>query len=311
MRATIREVSEAAGVSIKTVSRVLNKERYVREDTRKRVEDAVERLGYRPSAAARMLAGRRSFQIGLLCDNPGPQYIYETQAGARDRCQSGGYRMIYQPCDTGSEKMVAEVMALIDETHVDGLILSPPVSDHALLLAALDQRGIPYARIAPGDQQDRAPSVEIDDAAAAREMTQRLIALGHRRVAFVLGPADHLASQRRAAGYRAALSDAGIALDDALVVSGRFDFPSGRTAAEQLLDLGPAAPTAIFAGNDAMAAGVLAVAHERGISVPHDLSIVGFDDFEVAQMVWPPLTTVRQPIRELSAIAAGFLIEGA
>ncbi|MDG2535859.1 LacI family DNA-binding transcriptional regulator [Sphingomonas sp. HITSZ_GF] len=307
-RPTIKEVSKIAGVSFKTVSRVLNNEKHVSEETRRRVEEVVARLNFRPSHAARTLAGRKSFQIGLLYDNPSPYYIFHVQSGAQQRCTEQGYRLLVQPIDSQAPDLVSNVLALIDETHLDGLILSPPVTEATALLDELDKRGLPYVRIAPGVRREAGLAATMDDVAAARELVEHLVGLGHRRIAFISGPESHISSSERLRGYRAALEGAGIAFDPALVVPGDYSFDSGYAAAQQLLLGKGARPTAIFAGNDDMAAGALAVAHENDIEVPGALSIAGFDDSDLARAVWPPLTTIHQPVYDLAAAAAELIL---
>ncbi len=306
MRATIKDVSEIAGVSMKTVSRVLNKERYVSEKTRLRVERAVEQLNFTPSVAARILAGKRSYQIALIYDNHSPHYIHQIQTGVWARCVEEGVRLLAQPTDVASPNLAQEVGGLIDQTQVDGVILSSPVTDAPGALEELEARGIPYVRISPGTEHERSSSVSMDDVQAADDMTSHLIALGHRRIGFVIGHTNHTASDLRLFGYRRALDRAGVSFEPKYVRPGAFDFASGEAAADILLDLA-APPTAIFASNDDMAAGVLTVAHRRGISVPADLSVAGFDDTALASQLWPPLTTVRQPTRELAYAAASLL----
>ena len=305
-RATIKDVSRLAGVSIKTVSRVLNKEKYVREATRAKVDAAMAALKFSPSLAARSLAGRRSFQIALIYDNHSPFYIHQIQDGIWAQCREQGVRMLAQPADVASPTLAAEVGGLIDETHVDGIILSSPVTDAPEVLAELEARGIPFVRISPGTNHAMTSSVFMDDVQAADDMTTHLINLGHRRIGFVIGHPNHMASDQRLFGYRRALDRAGIGFEPSLVRPGQFDFASGAAAAELLLDL-PEPPTAIFASNDDMAAGVLAVAHRRDVAVPGALSVAGFDDTELASAVWPPLTTIRQPTRDLAYSAAGLL----
>jgi LacI family transcriptional regulator len=308
-RPTIKEVSKIAGVSFKTVSRVLNNEKHVSEETRRRVEEVVARLNFRPSHAARTLAGRRSFQVALLYDNPSPYYVYHVQSGAQQRCTELGYRLLLQPIDSQSPDLIANVMALIDEAHLDGLILSPPVTEATDLLEALDRRGLPYVRIAPGARKEDGMSTSMDDVAAARELTRHLIDLGHRSIAFISGPESHVSSADRLKGYRNELEAHGIVFDPDLVVAGDYSFQSGCDAAGTLLARSPR-PTAIFAGNDDMAAGALATAHEGDIAVPEALSIAGFDDSDLAKAVWPPLTTIRQPVRELAYAAADLMLSG-
>lgn len=308
-RPTIKEVSKIAGVSFKTVSRVLNNEKHVSEETRRRVEEVVARLNFRPSHAARTLAGRRSFQVALLYDNPSPYYVYHVQTGAQQRASTLGYRLLLQPVDVLSEDLVGNVMALVDEAHLDGLILSPPVTEAPALLDALDKRGLPYVRIAPGVRKDSGMASTMDDVAAARAMTRHLIDLGHRAIGFIRGAETHISSSDRLEGYKQELAAHGIAYDPQLVVAGDYSFRSGTEATRALLALTPR-PTAIFAGNDDMAAGALAVAHELDIDLPGELSIAGFDDSDLAQAVWPPLTTIRQPVRELADAAVELLLGG-
>ncbi len=309
MRATIKDVSAAAGVSIKTVSRVLNNERYVGAATRARVEEAVAALNFRPSMAARSLAGRRSFQIALVCDNPSAHYLFEIQAGARARCEADGVRLIAQPYDRASPRLLDDIAALVDTTHVDGVILTPPISDDAAVRATLTTRGVRTVLVSPGDAS-AGPSVRIDNAKAAAVMTRHLLALGHRRIGFVAGHPDYAASAQREGGHRAALAAAGIAPEAALFVCGAFDFASGARAGAALLELAEP-PTAVFAASDEMAAGVLTAAHARGLRLPEDLSVAGFGDDALAGYVWPPLTTIRQPVREMGAQAADLLLTGA
>lgn len=307
MRATIKDVSERAGVSIKTVSRVLNKERYVGAATREKVEEAVRALNFRPSLAARSLAGRRSFQIGLICDNPSPAYVYAMQTGIRDRCEHDGVRMIAQPYDRNSGRLLEEVEALVDTSHLDGLILTPPVSDHDDVLDFLKQRDMRVVRVSPGTRPDASAAVFIDNHAAARELTRHLLSLGHRRIGHIVGQADFATSAQRLSGYLAALGEAGIVPEPALIAQGDYDFASGARAAEAMLALAKP-PSAIFAASDDMAAGALAAAHRRGVKVPDDVAIAGFGDDPLASYVWPPLTTMRQPIRDLAWNAADLLL---
>ncbi len=307
-RNTIADVARHAGVSIKTVSRVLNNEKYVREPTRARVAAAIAALSFSPSLAARSLGGKRSHQIALIYDNHSPYYMHAIQEGVWARCREAGVRMLAQPADVASKTLAAEVGGLIDETHVDGIILSSPVTDAGPVLADLERRGIPFVRISPGTNHALTSSVYMDDVQAADDMTTHLINLGHRVIGFVQGHPNHMASEQRLFGYRRALDRAGVAFEPGLVHPGEFDFVSGVKAAHCLLSY-PRRPTAIFASNDDMAAGVLTVAHEKGIGVPDDLSVAGFDDTPLAQLVWPPLTTIRQPTRELAFAAASLLFE--
>jgi LacI family transcriptional regulator len=306
-RTTIDDVAAAAGVSIKTVSRVLNDEPGVRSETRGRVRQAIEALSYRPSLPARSLAGGRSNLLGLVYANPSANYVFDVQSGAMARCRESHLRLFIQSCNDLGVDRIDEVMAMIDQTHVDGLVLTPPLSSDAGLIAILQARRLPYVRVAPDDWAQGGPCVVMDDEAAAREMTEHLLGLGHRRIGFVEGHPEHPSSRLRHQGYRAALKAAG-ASDGQPVELGYNDTPSGYEAGRRLLSRMPR-PTAIFASNDDMAAGVIQAAHELGIDVPSQLSVAGFDDSQIAAILWPALTTIRQPAYEMAFAAAGLLIE--
>ena len=302
-------MSRAAGVSIKTVSRVINNERYVRPATRDRVEKAMAALGFQPGQAARALAGGRSFQIALVCSNPGPYYLHGLIAGLRGRCAEQGVRLIVHAYEAEAEELGEDVLTFFRQMGFDGAILTPPIADHRPVLDELERAGVPYVRISPGADLDRGSWVGIDNEAAARAMTRRLIDLGHRRIGFVIGHKSFRVSEQRLGGYMDALRESGIPLDGSLLQQGWFDFRSGQTAAEGLLDMRHS-PTAIFASSDDMAAGVLSIAHQKGMKVPADLSIAGFDDTDLASLVWPGLTTMRQPIRAMAERAADLLFSG-
>ncbi|MGH8178419.1 MAG: LacI family DNA-binding transcriptional regulator [Steroidobacter sp.] len=307
-RAKIQDVAEEAGVAIKTVSRVLNSEPNVREETRARVLAVVKRLNYYPSLSARSLAGRRSHLIGLVYGNPSANYIVEVQHGAMSRCREGKFQLLMHQVAGCGDEVEAEILGLIDQTRLDGLIVTAPLSESATLIRALDRRSTPFVRIAPKDVRHNTPYADMDDEGAAREMTEYLIGLGHRRIGFIVGHPDHFASGQRLRGFKAALKVHRIQFQVQLVKQGYFVFESGLEAARQLLAM-PNPPTAIFASNDDMAAGVLMAAHEMGMSVPGRLSVAGFDDTYVARTVWPRLTTIHQPSYDLAYTAADLLIQ--
>lgn len=308
-RPTIRDVAAAAGVSVKTVSRVLNDHPYVNVDTKRRIDEAMRRLDFRPSIAARILSGAKSRQIALIYDNHSPYYMHQVLTGCWERCQDAGMRLLAQPVVVSDSDVGNQVRDLIAETHIDGAILSSPVTDCEPVLRALESMNVPFVRISPGTNHARSSSVFMDDVAAADDMTTHLVNLGHRRIGFIKGHPNHLASEDRLAGHRHALDRAGLPFDPALVADGEFDFDSGCRAASFFLDL-PRRPTAIFASNDDMAAGVLAIAHERGIDLPGALSVTGFDDTTLARTVWPPLTTIHQPVADLARTATSLLLSG-
>lgn len=308
-RSNIRDVAAKAGVAVKTVSRVLNGHPYVSADTRARVEGAMRELDFRPSVAARILSGAKSNQIALIYDNHSPYYMFQIQTGCWEFCKEHAIRLLAQPVDVADPQVGEQVRGLVSETQVDGIILSSPVTDCAPVLRALEAMDVPFVRISPGTNHALTSSVFMDDAQAADDMTTYLINVGHRRIGFIKGHPNHMASDDRLFGYRRALDRAGIAYEPELVCEGEFDFESGVRAAQRLLDMADR-PSAIFASNDDMAAGVLAVAHDRGIELPGQLSVAGFDDTTLARTVWPPLTTIHQPMAELARTATEILIAG-
>ncbi|WP_428333639.1 LacI family DNA-binding transcriptional regulator [Novosphingobium sp.] len=308
-RSNIRDVAALAGVAVKSVSRVLNGHPYVSAPMREKVERAMAELEFRPSVAARILSGSKSNQIALIYDNHSPYYMFQIQTGCWECCKANGIRLLGQPVDVTDPDVGEQVRGLVSETHVDGIVLSSPVTDCVPVLRALDALDIPFVRISPGTNHALTSSVFMDDAQAADDMTTHLINLGHRRIGFVKGHPNHMASDDRLFGYRRALDRAGIAFEPQLVMPGAFDFESGMAAGALLLDLHNA-PTAIFAANDDMAAGVLAVAHGRGLSLPEQLSVAGFDDTTLARTVWPALTTIHQPMADLARTATEILIAG-
>ena len=307
-RARINDVAQAAGVAIKTVSRVLNNEPNVREETRTRVLEIVKQLNYHPSLSARSLAGRRSYLIGLIYENPSANYIVDVLHGARARCREGRFQLLSHQVIGRGEEMERDVLGLVDQTHLDGLIVTAPLSESVELMKTLDRRAIPFVRISPNEFKHPSPYADMDDQGAAREMTDYLIGLGHRRIAFVIGHPDHVASGQRLRGFQASMQAHGVPIDPQLMKQGYFVFESGLEAARELLTM-PQPPTAVFASNDDMAAGVLMAAHEMGIDVPQDLSVAGFDDTYIASTVWPRLTTVHQPTYDLAYTATNLLLD--
>jgi LacI family transcriptional regulator len=266
-RTRIQDVAAAAGVSIKTVSRVMNNEPGVRPEKCARVRAAMAELDYQPSLHARSLAGKRSRLLGLVYENPSPNYVFDIQSGAMARCREAGLRLIVQSCNDLDDTLIAEVLAMAEQTHVDGLIIAPPLSGNRALIAALDARGLPFVRIAPDGVAHSSPYVEMDDEAAAREMTAYLLGLGHRRIGFIAGHPDHHSSRLRASGYRAELASRGIDPAGQPLEQGFNDYASGREAARRMLSKANR-PTAVFASNDDMAAGLILAAHELGSTCP-------------------------------------------
>jgi len=303
-RARLEDVARIAGVSPKTVSRVLNKEPNVLPETRDKVLATMEALHYRPHPSARSLAANRSFLIALLYDNASPSYTMEVQSGVLDACNAHQYSMMMQPFDSSAAEFVDQVQALVTDRRLDGLVLTPPIADHEKLLARLRELGTPFASVAPRSQSGA--GVFLDERQAACDMVKYLASLGHKRIAHVIGHPDHGAAQWRLQGYRDGLAQCGLRYAAQLVVPGTFLFDSGVAAARKLLAL-KSPPTAVFAANDDMAAGVMWAASELGLAIPRDLSVCGFDDTPMSRQIWPSLTTVHQPCQEMGRIAASQL----
>jgi LacI family transcriptional regulator len=306
MSATINDVAKQAGVSIKTVSRVVNREPNVREGTRNLVLAAIKELNYKPSLAARGLAGGRSFLFGLIYDNPSDSFLVKVQRGILEACREHHYGLALCPAVSQSTDLKQSMLDWIAYTQPDAVILTPPLSDNEELAQALVEKNVRFACVASAGL-GYAPAVHIDEVAAAKAMTDHLISLGHARIGFIKGRPDHVCSALRYQGYLDALQSAGLEKDPQLVSEGEFDFESGVRAAEYLLSL-PERPTAIFTSNDEMASGVINVAHQRGIILPDGLAVAGFDDTPLSRQLWPALTTVRQPIDALGRKAVELLL---
>jgi len=306
---TIHDVAKKAGVSFKTVSRVLNNEANVSVETQEKVRKAISALQYSPSIAARVLAGSRSFLIGLLYDTPSSYYTHSVQMGALERCREAGFHLVLEKCDSQARNAAAAILTTIRHTRLDGVILTPPLSDNYAIRESLVEQQILQVLISPPKLDAALASVYMNDRQAAFDMTQHLISLGHKRIGFIKGLSRHGAAMLRQLGYQDALKSSGIKPDEDMIKDGNFRFQSGADAAEQLLTQNEP-PTAIFASNDEMAAGAVATAHRLGLSIPRDLSVAGFDDVPYASITWPALTTVHQPIVEMGAAAADLLIAG-
>jgi len=305
--ATIQMVADRARVSPKTVSRVINNERGVRDETRERILEAIRQLDYQPNLNARGLAGARSFLIGLFYDKPG-DYLNEFQTGAVQRCRESDLHLMVQPLDISSKEMARDVSMLVRQLRLEGAILLPPLSDHPVVRAALAEAGVPAVHIAPMREPVDSPSVDTDDRAAARQMTVQLLEQGHRRIGFMLGPPGHRATEQRYLGFADAMHARAVSIEPELVQTGNFEFADGMECARRILG-SKSRPTAIFASNDDMAAAAACAARQIGLELPGDLSIAGFDDAPVASMMWPQLATVRQPVREIARIAADLIIQ--
>ena len=303
--ATISDVAKLAGVSSATVSRVVNGDSKVRGATQDKVKAAIEALGYVPNLAARNLASARRARVGVIYNNPSATYLSALLLGAMDQSASHGAELLMIKCQFGDPESERAAVERVVASSLDGVLLPSPSGEHSLVIELLIQHGLPVVAAGGGRAQFGISCVCVDDRAASAEMTRYLLELGHRRIGFIKGHPSHQSSVERLAGFEEAIAACPGA--SAVVVQGRYTFDSGLAAAEEILD-SPQKLTAIFASNDDMAAATISVAHRRGLVVPADLTVVGYDDVETATNLWPPLTTVRQPVSAIAATAIDILL---
>ena len=300
---TINDVARLANVSKKTVSRVINRSPLLNSDTRERVEAVIRQLGYVPNPQARALALRRNFLVGLIHDNPNAQMVLGVQQGILEALQGTEFELVVRPVDRRSPAMLDDIRDLLERQRLFGIVILPPISEDDALARLCQELGVRYARMGSAELDDGAHMVASNDREAVREATAHLVDQGHKLIGLVQGPEGFRSAAERRLGFEDALAKAGMRLPRSLIAEGNYTFESGIAAANRLLDLSPR-PTAIFASNDEMAAGVVHAARQRGISVPEDLSVIGFDDTAIAAHIWPPLTTVRWPIISMARSAA-------
>jgi len=300
---TIIDVAAEAGVSPMTVSRVINDRPGVGPGTREAVNKAIRALGYTPNVAARSLVTSAELRIGVIYSNPSAAFMSDFLTGVFEEASIRGARLILLKGGEGGRAPNAGELKALMASGVRGVILAPPLGESPTVMRALSKARLPMAAVGAYGAED-AIYVRIDDRRAAYEMTRELIALGHRRLGFILGNPNQAASAERLAGFQDAVRGTqGVTTS---IAQGDFSFASGLSAAEQLLDTS-SPPSAIFASNDDMAAAAVSVAHRRHLDVPRELTVVGFDDTSAAVTLWPPLTTVHQPVRKLAAEALGLL----
>jgi len=313
MKATINDVAKLSGVSIKTVSRVMNNEPSVRQLTRDKVQAAVKELNYQPNLAARNLAGTKSFTIAYVYDNPNAYYIIDMQEGILSACRQQGFELLINPCDSQKEKITEDIIDTIKHARVAGLVLTPPFSERPEFVKRITELDIKVVRIMSGDvaPDDLSPCVMVNDRDAAQTITQHLIDLGHKKIAFIAGGAEHMSTIERYKGYRRALKANDIEFNKSLVIEGEYSFESGVEGAKKLMAKEvsqDSLPTAIFSCNDEIAAGALFAARLMNIKIPEQLSIAGFENSPFSRQTWPKLTTANQPNKQIAQDAAGLLI---
>lgn len=306
-RTTINDIARMAAVSKKTVSRVINKSPYVREATRVKVNAIIAKTGFAPDPQARGLAFRRSFLLGLIYDNSNAQYIVDIQQGVLDCVRASEYELVVHPCNRNSASFLNDVRSFVERQKLFGVVLIPPVSENGNLAQLLTAVDCPYVRIASTPLDNLERMIVSHDRTAAAEAGEHLAALGHKEIGFIAGPPHYPSAHERREGFAGALAARGLKLSPKLIVEGAYSFESGVACAEALLAKKPR-PTAIFASNDEMAAGVYKAAYAQGLRIPEDLSVVGYDDSPLATRMWPALTTVRVPLRDMGRKAAEKLI---
>lgn len=304
---TINDVARIAGVSKKTVSRVINRSPMLNQATREKIESVIADIGYVPNPQARALALRRNFLIGLIHDNPNAQMVLNFQEGVLEGLAGTEFALVVRPVDRHAPDLFDSIRSFIEQQRLYGVLILPPLSENDELAALVREQGCRYVRMGSARLDDAEHLVESNDREAVRAAVEHLIGLGHTRIGLVQGPDGFRSARERAQGFRDAMGVHGLALDPAHVAKGNYTFDTGKAAAGAILD-SPHPPTAIFASNDEMAAGVLVAARERGIDVPEHLSIMGFDDTAIAAHIWPPLTTVRWPIVAMARAAARKLV---
>ncbi|MGL1958793.1 MAG: LacI family transcriptional regulator [Colwellia sp.] len=313
MKATINDVAKQAGVSIKTVSRVMNNEPSVRQITREKVQTVVDKLNYQPNLAARNLAGTKSYNIAYVYDNPNAYYVIDMQEGILTACRKQGFELLINPCDASKKNITTEIMNMVKQARIAGLVLTPPFSEMPEFVQSIAELEVKIVRIMSGDvaPDNLTPCVMVNDRSAAQIITQHFINLGHEKIAFIAGGAEHKSTIERFEGYKKALAINHIKLDKNLVVAGEYSFESGVDGAQQLMSterVRDSRPTAIFSCNDEIAAGALFAARLMNIAIPEQLSIAGFENSPFSRQTWPKLTTADQPNRQIAENATNLLI---
>jgi LacI family transcriptional regulator len=306
-RATINDIARLAGVSKKTVSRVINRSPSVKDETRKKIDAIIAEHGYAPDPQARGLAFRRSFLVGMIYDQPNPQYVVDMLQGVLEALRGSGYELVVHPCSLSNPAFLSDIRAFVERQRLYGVVLPPATSEDEPLAELLDELDCRYVRIASVALDEPHSMLVTHDDIGAREAARHLAKLGHTRIGHISGPPSFRSSFVRKQGFVQGLREHGLELEDRYCAEGGYTFESGVACAIALLSLDPR-PTAIFAGNDEMALGALRAARDLGLEVPNQLSVVGYDDSPMATRVWPSLTTVRLPIRDMGRMAAEKLL---
>ena len=303
-REKLQAVATKAGVSIKTVSRVINNEKYVRDKTREKVTKAIEELNYRPTRAAQQLRGSKSYNIAIIYEPPGTEFLNGVMEGVFPVCNEADYHVLLEPIPKVGKS--GYINRLISRSHVDGVILLPPESENKELIMALNKANIKSIAVESGIEEMN--TIGIDNEAAGQLIGQHLIELNHKQFAYIALSDDRFEGNKRLVGFRKALNQANIPTENLAVEQGDCSLESGYKSAQELFKR-KNPPSAVFAGNDHMAIGVISCANDLGIRVPEDLAVCGFDNTEISRIFSPQLTTVTQPLTQYGAMAAKTLLK--
>jgi len=298
---TINDVAALAGVSKRTVTRVLNRSSKVKDATRTKIEEVIEQLNYAPNRQARGLAASRSFLIGLVYDVP-TLFINDIQKDILGIIEDEGYELVVHACNFPDERLTENITRFVNRAHLDGIIVLPPVSDIEGLGDELKKAGCRYVRVTSEISDETSKLVVTDYLSAISDMTRHLVDLGHREIGLIAGPKTHLSSRKRQEAFVQALASQGLELPDDMVIEGAYTFESGVKAAREFLSR-ERRPTAIFAANDEMAFGALRVAYEVGVRIPDDLSLVSFDGTPFSNFAVPTLSTILRQTGPMARLA--------
>ena len=304
---TITDIAKMAGVSKKTVSRVINHSGLVKQDTRDRILKIVAEYDFRPDPQARALALRRSHLIAFISNQPTPQYIVSMQSGVLEAVSGTPYEIVIRPCDRSSPTLYDEIEELVTHQKLFGVILTPSISEDDELIGRLRRIKCPYVRIAAVSLDSPENMIETHDYVGAAEAAKHISTLGHTRIAHIRGPETFLSAKERLRGFRVGLAEFALHVEEKYLLTGGYTFESGVECGKQLFEMDEP-PTAVFCGNDEMAVGVYKAAREAGVRSPEDISVIGFDDSPIAERIWPTLTSVRLPIEHMGRIAAQLLV---
>ncbi|MXP44012.1 LacI family DNA-binding transcriptional regulator [Allopontixanthobacter sediminis] len=312
---TIKHVAADAGVSLQSVSRVINQQPNVREELRDRVQASIDKLGYVPSIAAQRMSGSRSYLILAINDRErtiadwrarqGSDWVDQMLLGGMLKCAELGYRLIFELVDTHNDHVERELQAAIAALQPDGVILTPPHSDNPLITDLLRDQSIPFVQIGSRGEGGGIPII-MGDHGAARMATRYLIDLGHERIGFIAGSPEYRLSTWRTKGWHEEMASEGLPVEG-LLAEGDFTLEAGRAAARELLSR-TSRPTAILASSDQMAIGAIETVREQGLEVPRDLSVVSFDNTPITRSTRPTVTAVDQPIAETTSRAVELLV---